>query len=138
MPVATAAKRSWIAILAKPFDPDFLARVGGEARLRLILEEFYSELAKDVLVGFFFDGKDVTQIAHKQEEFLLRAMGARPSYTGLPPARAHDKLAPILAGHFDRRIEILKQVLARFGLSPADQAAWIKFEMSFRKPIVSQ
>lgn len=122
--------------MAKPFDLDFLARVGGEARLRQILEAFYQELTKDVLVGFFFDGKDVTQIAHKQEQFLLRAMGARTSYVGLPPARAHDKIAPILAGHFDRRIEILKRTLASFGLSAEDQAAWIRFEMSFRPQIV--
>lgn len=122
--------------MAKSFDSEFLARVGGKARLRQILEHFYSELAKDILVGFFFDGKDTAQIAHKQEEFLLRAMGAVPSYVGLPPARAHDKIAPILAGHFDRRIEILKATLAQFGISIEDQAAWVQFELSFRPQIV--
>ncbi len=106
-----------------------------ESRLFALLEDFYREMAGDVLIGFFFDGKDLTHIAQKQGEFLLRAMGSRPTYAGKPPATAHLAMPPILAGHFDRRLRLLEQTLERHGVSPAGRAAWIEFESLFRESI---
>src|SRR5690242_16732794 len=82
-----------------------------DARLGEILRDFYRRMSQDVLIGYFFDGKDVDAIAAMQKEFLLRAMGATPSYSGKPPAQAHEKIAPILRGHFDRRLQILEATL---------------------------
>lgn len=109
----------------------------GEERLGEILKDFYRRMASDLLVGFFFRGKDVDAIAAKQKEFLLRAMGATPSYSGKPPAQAHETLAPILTGHFDRRLKLLEETLTDHGLSAEDIRTWTGFENAFRDGIVS-
>ena len=93
-------------------------------------------MSKDVLIGFFFDGKDLKKIATKQKEFLMRAMGATESYSGKAPAQAHTELAPILYGHFDRRLRILEETLRDHGVSVEDIRIWIAFENAFRQGIV--
>lgn len=110
-------------------------RIGGEPGLEALLQEFYARMAKDILIGFFFDGKNVSEIASKQKTFLMKAMGATNTYTGKAPAQAHEKLAPILKGHFDRRLQILEDVLKEKGLAEADVKAWVAFENAFRDGI---
>jgi hemoglobin len=112
------------------------ARLGKE-KIEAILKDFYRRMEQDILVGFFFRGKDVDQIAERQLQFLLRAMGATPSYSGKPPASAHSELAPILSGHFDRRLKLLEETLVEHGLSAEDIRTWIGFENAFREGIVS-
>lgn len=93
-------------------------------------------MSRDVLIGFFFDGKDIDEIARMQKQFLMRAMGAVPSYAGKAPAQAHEKIPPILRGHFDRRLQILHQTLQDHGLSSQDIETWVTFENAFRDGIV--
>jgi truncated hemoglobin YjbI len=93
-------------------------------------------MSKDILIGFFFTGKDTDAIADKQAEFLLRGMGITPSYTGKAPAQAHEELPPILAGHFDRRLTILEQTLRDHGVPQTDIQTWLGFENAFREGIV--
>jgi hemoglobin len=111
------------------------ARLGGEARLRAILSDFYQRMSQDLMIGFFFEGKDLGKIAHSQADFLMRAMGASPSYSGKPPAQAHRALAPILPGHFDRRLRILEEALKDHGLADEDIRTWIRFEEAFRAAV---
>jgi len=106
--------------------------------MEAILQDFYARMAADMLIGFFFDGRDVAAIARKQAEFLLRAMGATPSYQGKAPAQAHDELPPILSGHFDRRLRLLEETLRAHGLSEEDIRTWIGFENAFRDAIVTK
>jgi truncated hemoglobin YjbI len=111
--------------------------IGSERRLQEILEDFYTRMSKDILIGYFFSGKDILHIAHQQMGFLLQAMGASQTYTGNSPTQAHGNLPPILAGHFDRRIVLLSETLRDHGLSEADSKIWINFEKAFRKAIVN-
>lgn len=110
----------------------------GESKIRSILDQFYKEMSQDIIVGFFFDGKDLNHIAHQQHQFLLRAFGARDSYSGLPPSDAHHKLAPILAGHFDRRLILLKEVLQKNQVDEELIKTWLQFEEAFRNGIQSK
>jgi truncated hemoglobin YjbI len=109
---------------------------GGEAKLQAILRDFYTRMSSDTMLGFFFEGRDLHAIADKQAGFLLRAMGARASYAGKPPAQAHTALPPILAGHFDRRLRILEATLMDHGVSAEDIRTWVSFEQAFRDGIV--
>lgn len=111
-------------------------RLGGEKGLEEILIDFYSRLARDTLIGFFFDGRDTRAIAMKQKEFILRAMGAAKTYSGRAPARAHEKLPPILTGHFDRRLRLLEQTLRDHDLDEDEIQTWVSFENAFRGAIV--
>ena len=110
--------------------------IGKEEGLNSLLDKFYQALSKDVLVGFFFDQKDLSKIAQKQKEFLMRAWGITSSYSGKSPATAHISLAPILKGHFDRRLVILKETLEKeTTLSASQIQLWLDFEELFRNSI---
>lgn len=108
----------------------------GEERVRQIIQRFYEKMSDDLLVGFFFTGRDIKTIAQRQSDFVLRAMGLRQSYSGKPPADAHGDLPPILSGHFDRRLMLLDEVLTEAGLSESFRKVWIGFENAFRDGIV--
>ena len=111
------------------------ADIGGEKGLSDILQDFYQRMSHDILIGFFFDGKDLAAIAEMQRQFLTRAMGSATSYAGKPPATAHLALAPILAGHFDRRLRILEDTLRDHRVGEEDIRAWVAFESAFRDSV---
>lgn len=113
-----------------------LISLGTEDALLELIEKFYNKLASDTLVGFFFYGKDLKQIALHQRDFMLHAMGVLQNYSGKIPSRAHTELAPILPGHFDRRITLLREVLEEEGLASDLAETWIQFERSFRDAIL--
>ncbi len=114
-----------------------ILELGGPPRLLHLLERFYERMSQDVMIGFFFDGKDLQQIASKQQEFILKAAGLSPRYSGKNPATAHLTLPPILDGHFDRRIQLLKELLAEEKVSSVSIATWIEFESAFRNVVVA-
>lgn len=37
-------------------------RIRNESQLKIILEEFYGRLSQDILIGFYFHGKDIGKI----------------------------------------------------------------------------
>ncbi len=121
--------------LSRPELKALYSRIGGEPALEAILKDFYRRMAGDLLIGYFFDGKDIDAIALKQKEFLMRAFGAISSYSGKAPADAHTKLPKILRGHFDRRLRILEDVLRTHGVAPEDIRVWVTFESAFRDAI---
>ncbi|MEN9722692.1 MAG: hypothetical protein RJB38_678 [Pseudomonadota bacterium] len=111
--------------------------IGSKDRVHHIMLGFYERMAQDTMIGFFFAGKNLSEIAARQAEFLLKAMGESRTYSGLSPAQAHEKLAPILPGHFDRRTRLLEGHLKDQGLSPRAIQAWLDFEQAFRAPILA-
>jgi len=114
-----------------------IEKLGGNRALQSLLERFYQQISQDVLVGFFFAGKDLKIIAQKQCEFLLKASNRRPTYLGNLPGTAHLSLAPILPGHFDRRLMILRSVLSETALTEEEIEFWIEFENAFR-PVIEK
>ena len=109
--------------------------IGGESAIEAILRDFYKRMSEDVLIGYFFDNKDIKMIADKQKEFLMFAVGMSPTYTGKIPNQAHSALPPILKGHFDRRLTLLQETLKSHGLSDKDIRTWITFENAFRNVV---
>jgi hemoglobin len=111
---------------------------GGAAGIEKILTAFYTKMSSDIMLGFFFEGKDLGHIIRQQKSFLLRAMGKEKTYTGKSPAKAHLKIPPILKGHFDRRLVLLRETLEQFGVPQESRDAWIEFESQFRNAIVKE
>ena len=99
--------------------------LASEEKLRTILNDFYFRMASDTLIGFFFSGKDLKIIIEHQLDLLLFVMGVRPSYPGRAPQTAHLHLAPILPGHFDRRLRLLEATLTDHKLTPSDIQTWV-------------
>jgi truncated hemoglobin YjbI len=109
-------------------------------RLEEILVRFYELQAADILLGFFFTGRNLQHIARQQARFLSPKLGLlSPSEAAPPPKHpkeAHTDLPPILSGHFDRRLRLLEQVLSGTDLSPKLQRLWLAYEESFRSVVV--
>lgn len=112
--------------------------LGGVDTVEAILTAFYKKMSLDLMLGFFFEGKDLSHIISQQRDFLCKAMGLTKRYLGKPPGRAHRAVPPILKGHFDRRLVLLRETLREFGLSEKSIEAWIGFEEVFRKGIVEE
>lgn len=112
--------------------------LGGEEKLQEVLDQFYENMSRDILIGYFFTGKDLKKIASMQKSFLMRAWGITKSYAGKSPADAHKELPDILKGHFDRRLRILEETLEKFGLEKKEIKAWVEFESKFRKAVQSK
>ena len=90
------------------------------------------------MIGYFFEGKPIAEIAAKQGEFILMAAGVLQKFEGRGPATAHTNLPPIYEGHFDRRLVLLRETLLTEGLTPAQIETWVQFEESFRAMVVSR
>ena len=118
---------------------DLILAIGGEQRLKEILLHFYQKMSADVMIGFFFENKNLTHIAGMQAQFMLSAAGLAPTaFQGKGPATAHTALPPILIGHFDRRLVLLKETLTEERLSLEWIQAWVQFEEGFREMVVSK
>lgn len=113
-----------------------IQEIGGEGVLLSLLQKFYERMSDDILIGFFFDGKDLNHIANMQMQFILNAAGLIKTYAGKGPSTAHLELAPILSGHFDRRLVVLREVLSEAKLTSDQVDRWISFENLFREMVV--
>jgi hemoglobin len=112
-----------------------VGRLGGPDRLREILTVFYDRLIEDSIVGFFFAGKDMPKVVAGQHAFLMRAFQETERFHGIHPSQAHLDLAPILRGHYDRRLVILRETLTAHSIHPDDIEAWLKVEQGMRRRI---
>jgi len=103
--------------------------------LRPILEDFYDRVFADVMIGFFFEGKDKARLVEKELELSLVVFGADPeTYTGRPLTKAHAK-HPIMGGHFARRTQILKDTLHDHGFDAAWTQTWLDHTEALRPQI---
>ena len=108
----------------------------GEARLRAVIVDFYDRIFRDVMIGFLFEGKDRARLIEKEYELTARLLGADVAYTGKPMREAHAR-SPILGGHFERRLELLRQTLADHAIDPDVVAAWLEHTEALRAQITT-
>ena len=110
--------------------------LGGPARLEALITRFYDRLFDDMMIGFFFTGKDKTSLIASQIDYVQAHLGDKShTYTGPPIRKAHAHL-PILVGHFDRRHQILKEVLHEFDAPQHVVSAWLELDQSLRDLVV--
>jgi hemoglobin len=127
--------RIQLQAIIRSLGPDLDAQT---QKLNAILEEFYERMHADIMLSYFFTGKDLKHIAHQQAKFLLNAAGMIQRFEGKGPHSAHTELPPIWDGHFDRRITLLRETLIGHGLPAPMVELWIAFESSFRNIVVSK
>jgi hemoglobin len=94
-------------------DQSLYEKLGGESRLRDIIDTFVDRVFADRMIGFFFRNADRRRI--KELEFQLAAgfLGAEIEYRGRPLEKVHAN-HPIMGGHFARRRQILSETLDFF------------------------
>jgi len=109
--------------------------VGGEAGLRRVLRTLYDRLFDDLMIGFFFAGKDKEKLIEHQLWFTARFLGGPSRYEGRSLPDAHASL-PILPAHFDRRHQILREVLEAEHVPQAVRDEWLRVDQSLKHAIV--
>lgn len=112
----------------KPFDKI------GEARLRAVLTDFYDRVFRDVMIGFMFQGKDKQHLIDREYEMTAKMLGANVAYAGRPMRTAHAQHT-IFGGHFERRLQILRETMADHGVDPDVQQVWIDHTNALREQI---
>jgi hemoglobin len=85
-------------------------KLGGEPRLRELINAFIDRVFDDRMIGFFFRNADRTRIKEMEYQLAAEFLGAGIKYEGRPLATVHAK-HPIMGGHFARRRQILKETL---------------------------
>lgn len=106
----------------------------GETKLRAVVTEFYARVFPDEMIGFLFQGKNRAHLIEKEYEFTARLLGADVKYTGRPMRTAHAQL-PIFGGHFERRLQILRETLADLRVDLEVAQAWIEHTRLLRSQI---
>lgn len=119
-----------------PPDPPLFELAGGEPALRALIEDFYDSLFRDVMIGFFFAGKDQEELVQLELEFVMNHLGADQPYSGRPLREAHAEHR-IMGGQFNRRLQLLKEAMERHGLHPDVREAWIDHTLSLRSQVTA-
>ncbi len=113
-----------------------LATVGGEAKVHAVIQALYDRLFTDPMVGFLFQGKDKERIVSQQVAFTCRFLGGPQRYEGKPLPEAHAAL-PLLPGHFNRRHELLEQVLTEQNVPEDAKRIWLRIDESLRTSVLA-
>lgn len=108
MPKSTQSSRT--ATRQKPL----FTRLGGEAALRGVIDEFYSNVLVDPQLESFFDGVNVDWLKASQFAFLAQALGGPAKYSGRDMGTAHGRLQirqedfDLVAGHLVGALDALE------------------------------
>jgi hemoglobin len=110
-------------------------KLGGESRLRAIVNAFIDRVFEDRMIGFFFRNADRARIKEMEYQLAASFLGAGIKYTGKPLGKAHVN-HPIMGGHFARRRQILKETLETYQVADEIKAAWLNHTDSLR-PLIT-
>jgi hemoglobin len=107
----------------------------GEPKLREVIDDFYRRVFVDVMIGFMFCDKDRAHLAAREYELIAALLGAPGvKYTGMPMRAAHAKHT-IFGGHFERRMQLLRDVFHDHAVDPEIAAEWLAHSESLRSQI---
>ena len=109
--------------------------LGGEEKIRAIIDTFIDHVFADRMIGFFFRDADRRRIKELEYQLAARFLGANVKYQGRPLHLVHSK-HPIMGGHFARRRQILKETLEAYDVPAFIQEAWLKHTDSLR-PLIT-
>ncbi len=109
-------------------------KIGADA-LRSLIADFYDRVFRDVMIGFMFQGKDKQHLIDREWELIAALLGAPGvKYTGRPMRTAHAQHT-IFGGHFERRLQILREAMRDHAVDAEVQQVWIDHTQSLRAQI---
>jgi hemoglobin len=114
--------------------PTAFERLGGEAGLRPIIDDFVDHVFDDVMIGFFFRKVSRKHIKELEYQHAAEHLGGPVVYRGRPLREAHAG-SPIMGGQFARRKVILEQTLEKHGVPEDIREAWLAHTESLRADI---
>lgn len=98
-----------------------LERMGGEATLAVVVDNFYDRMVADDRLRQFFTGVDMDKQRRHQVKFLAFAFGGDSRYDGPSLARSHQRLVQELGltdVHFDATAENMVAALTAAQVAP--------------------
>ncbi|RMD98295.1 MAG: group 1 truncated hemoglobin [Deltaproteobacteria bacterium] len=110
--------------------------LGGEGPLHRIIDTFVDRMFDDIMIGFFFKGVDRDRLKAMEYAFSAAFLGAPVQYRGKPIEAAHAR-HPIMEGHFDRRLAILRETLIEAEVPEVIREAWLAHTEQLR-PLVTR
>jgi hemoglobin len=112
-------------------------QLGGELKLRQIIDTFIDRVFADRMIGFFFRNADKERIKEMEYQLAANFLGANIEYRGRPLNLAHAR-HPIMGGHFARRKQILKETLESYEVADNIKEVWLKHTEDLRPLITGQ
>lgn len=110
-------------------------RMGGFAKVRLLVSEFYDRVLDSDTLAPYFDGIDMRRLIDHQTKFISSVTGGPASFTDEHLERAHRHLR-IRPEHFDEMGQVLVETLEDFDIDPAIVSRIVAQVMSVRDRIV--
>ncbi len=111
-------------------------QLGGEPKLRAIVDDFVDRCFDDMMIGFLFARAERERIKRFEYEHAARNLGATVEYGGRALDEAHGPHR-IFGGQFDRRKQILLETLRDHGAPAEVVEAWISHQDSLR-PLITR
>ena len=109
-------------------------KLGGEPKLRAIVNDFVDRCFDDMMIGFLFQRAERERIKRFEYEHAAEHLGGPVRYEGRPLDEAHGPHR-IFGGQFARRRQLLLDTL-RDHDAPTDVIdAWIEHQESLRELI---
>lgn len=111
-------------------------RIGGEAALRAIIDEFVDRVMDDIMIGFHFRNVNRDRLREMEYQHAAQHLGGPVRYEGRSMRAAHGKHR-IMGGQFERRKKILVDVLEKHGVPEDVRARWIAHIESLRADVTA-
>ena len=109
--------------------------LGGREGVERLVRAFVEASARDFIVGFFFEGKDLERIILHETELAIAHLGGPSRYSGKPLRAAHGPLR-INRGHFRRRLAILRTILREEGAPEDIVDRWVEANRALENSVV--
>lgn len=122
-------------VMPFPPTPGLWERLGGDSRVRAILEDFYRKVYADPELKPFFARVTMDRVIGKQFAFLKQSMTGESVYLGEMPRNNHHWMV-ISDSLFDHRQQLMLQSLRDHGVDDELMALWRSYEEQFRPDIV--
>ena len=111
--------------------------LGGEARLRPLIDAFIDRCFDDMMIGYLFRNAERARVKRFEYQHAAHFFGAPVEYEGRPLRSAHGRHG-ILGGHFMRRRKLLEDTAREHGLPEALITRWLAYQDSLRGEITPQ
>jgi hemoglobin len=111
-------------------------RLGGEAGIEAVVDEFYDRVLTDEHLESYLDGVDTDALHDHQAAFISHVAGGPVEYDGRTMAAAHAHL-DVTDEDFDRVAEHLDASLRAFDVSDEDREELLDAVASLRADVVS-
>jgi len=105
--------------------------LGGEPKLRAIVDDFVDRCFDDVMIGFLFARADRRRIKVFEYQHAANHLGAPMEYRGRALDDAH-RAHRIFGGQFDRRRQILMETLRDHQAPQSIIDAWVSHQDALR------